>query len=196
MPRGRPRKFDEDQALNGAMLLFWERGLTAASLDDLSKAMGMNRPSIYNAFGDKEAIYAKALARFCEQLNQGIADTLESVGSLEEGLVAFFDRAIDVYCGANPAMGCFMVCTAPAEAFNHPEIGRGLKDLMKRLDQSLADRLRRAQNEGDLSEDIDAGQTAKLLQATLQTIALRARTGTAKRELRRIARYAVERLIA
>ena len=75
MPRGRPRKYDEDQALSGAMLLFWERGFSATSLDDLSKAMGMNRPSIYNAFGDKEAIYAKALARFCEQLDQGIEET-------------------------------------------------------------------------------------------------------------------------
>ena len=69
MPRGRPRQFDEDAALTGAMMVFWEKGLAATSLDDLAQAMGMNRPSIYNAFGNKDAIYRTALARFCGQLD-------------------------------------------------------------------------------------------------------------------------------
>ena len=69
MARGRPRKFDEDQALNGAMVLFWQKGLSSTSLDELAEAMNMNRPSIYNAFGNKDAIYRTTLARFCGQGN-------------------------------------------------------------------------------------------------------------------------------
>jgi len=82
MARGRPRKFDEDQALAGAMTLFWEKGLSATSLDDLALAMNMNRPSIYNAFGNKEAIYRRSLQRFCGQLDQGMQVTLGSDKSL------------------------------------------------------------------------------------------------------------------
>ena len=194
MARGRPRKFDEDQALNGAMLLFWEKGLSATSLDDLAQAMDMNRPSIYNAFGNKDEIYRKALARFCGQLDQGMAATLDAIPDLAEGLQAFFERAIGVYCGSNPAMGCLMICTAPSEAFSHPEVGADLRGLIKRLDQGFEQRLKRAQETGEIDATTDIKLTARLLQATLQTIALRARSGTSKTELKHIARYAVERL--
>ena len=195
MGRGRPRKFDEDEALNGAMLLFWKKGLSATSLDDLSRAMRMNRPSIYNTFGNKDEIYRKALDRFCGQLDEGMEETLEAVPELRKGLLAFFDRAIAVYCGSDPAMGCLMVCTAPSEALSHPEVGEDLNDLIRRIDGGFARRLERARIEGEISSDIETRLTARLLQATLQTIALRARAGTSKRELRKIATYAVDRLL-
>ena len=194
MARGRPRKFNEDEALNGAMLLFWEKGLSATSLDDLAQAMNMNRPSIYNAFGNKDEIYRKALDKFCGQLDLGLEETLEKIPTLREGLKAFFDRAIGVYCGTNPAMGCLMICTAPSEAFSHPKVGQDLQGLIQRLDNGFFQRLKKAQTEGELSNDVQADLTARLLQATLQTLALRARAGTSKRELKKIADYAVERL--
>lgn len=190
MPRGRPRKFDEDAALTGAMLVFWEKGLSATSLDDLASAMNMNRPSIYNAFGNKDQIYRQALQRFCGQLEQGMEETLSTTVALQEGLTAFFNRAIDVYCGTNPSMGCLMVCTAPSEAFSHPEVGEDLRDLIKGLDHSIAERLKQAQSNGELDKGTDVQLTAQLLQATLQTLALRARVGATKKELRKLAKYA------
>src|SRR5262245_20822174 len=63
-PRGRPRKYDPDDALAKAMGAFWDRGYAATSLDDISAATGMNRPSLYAAFGDKQAIYLKAIERY------------------------------------------------------------------------------------------------------------------------------------
>ena len=195
MARGRPRKFDEDEALNGAMVLFWQKGLSATSLDDLSKAMKMNRPSIYNAFGNKDEIYRKALDRFCGQLDKGMEETLEAIPELHDGLRAFYDRAIAVYCGTNPAMGCLMICTAPSEAFSYPQVGEDLRRLIRRMDQGFTKRLKRAQAEGELSVDIEADLTASLLQATLQTVALRARAGASKKELQKITGYAVERLL-
>ena len=194
MPRGRPRKYDEDAALTGAMLLFWQKGLSATSLDDLAHAMNMNRPSIYNAFGNKDQIYRKALQRFCGQLDLGVQETLETLPDLQDGLRAFFNRAIDVYCGTDPAMGCLMVCTAPSEVFSHPEVGSDLNELIQRLDKSFVKRLKRAQVEGELADDIDPKLTASLLQATLQTVAIRARAGASKVELKKVASYAVERL--
>ncbi|MDB4151758.1 MAG: TetR/AcrR family transcriptional regulator [Pseudomonadales bacterium] len=195
MARGRPRQFDEDEALTGAMLLFWEKGLSATSLDDLAIAMNMNRPSIYNAFGNKDAIYRKSLARFCGQLDKGMQETLDASTSVDIGLNAFFEQAIEVYCGSNPQMGCLMICTAPSEAVSNPEVGKDLKDLISRLDVGLSQRLARAQRNGEISVDLQPKLTAKLLQATLQTIALRARTGEPKASLRKLARYAVKTLV-
>ena len=195
MARGRPRQFDEDEALTGAMLLFWEKGLSATSLDDLAIAMNMNRPSIYNAFGNKDAIYRKSLARFCGQLDKGMQETLDASTSVDIGLNAFFEQAIEVYCGSNPQMGCLMICTAPSEAVSNPEVGKDLKDLISRLDVGLSQRLARAQRNGEISVDLQPKLTAKLLQATLQTIALRARTGESKASLRKLARYAVKTLL-
>ena len=77
MSRGRPRQFNEDEALGAAMQLFWVQGLSATSLDELAAAMQMNRPSIYNAFGNKDDIYRKALARFCGQLDEGLRHTID-----------------------------------------------------------------------------------------------------------------------
>lgn len=176
------------------MLLIWEKGLSATSLDDLALAMKMNRPSVYNAFGNKEDIYRKAVTMFCGQLNHGFKETLEAIPDLREGLIAFFNDAIEVYCGTNPSLGCLMICTAPSEVFSHPEVGDDLKGLVRQLDRSFTQRLRRAQVEEQLTEDVSPELTAKLLQATRQTLALRARIGTSKRELRKIAHYAVDRL--
>ncbi|QFU74424.1 TetR/AcrR family transcriptional regulator [Halioglobus maricola] len=196
MPRGRPRKFDEDLALMGAMNLFWAKGLSATSLDDLAIAMSMNRPSIYNAFGNKEAIYRKSLERFCGQLDQELQSTLSSGKSLVGALHAFFDQAIDVYCSSQPPLGCLMICTAPSEAINHPEVGDDLKGLIKRLDAGLTDRLVRAQHEGELPEAAQPKLGAQLLQATLQSIALRARSGHSKTSLRKLARYSINLIVS
>ena len=89
-------------------------------------------------------------------------------------------------------MGCLMICTAPAEALSHPQVGEDLQDLIRRLDEGFAGRLRRAEKDGALAAETDPGLAAKMLQATLQTLALRARSGESKAELRRFARYAVD----
>lgn len=195
MARGRPRQFDEDIALTGAMYLFWEKGLSATSLDDLAKAMNMNRPSIYNAFGNKEDIYRKSLAHFCAQLDEGLQQILEKSPNVNSGLIAFFDSAIEVYCASSPSMGCLMICTAPSEALTHPEVRKDLKGLIHRLDSGFAQRIEMAQRDGELSEDVRPKLVAKLLQATLQTLAIRARSGESKASLRKLARYAVDTLV-
>ena len=74
--RGRPRQYDEETALRAAADVFWTKGFSATSLDDLSSAMGMNRPSIYRAFGDKEAIYRRALMQFAQGMEAAFAHTM------------------------------------------------------------------------------------------------------------------------
>ena len=194
-PRGRPRKFDPEVALQKAMLVFWQRGLSATSLDDLSLAMEMNRPSIYNAFGNKEEIYRRVLAQFCGQLDLGVEQILLAESDLRKGLVKFYDQALDVYCGADPAPGCLMMCTAPAEALTHPDIKSDLIALIARVDAKLEQRIKQAVREGDLSASLNPRLTAKMVQGLLHSLALRARAGESKSSLKNLARYSVECLL-
>jgi len=193
--RGRPRKFDPEVALQKAMLVFWQRGLSATSLDDLSLAMEMNRPSIYNAFGNKEEIYRLVLAQFCGQLDLGIEQILLAESDIRKGLVKFYDQALDVYCGADPALGCLMMCTAPAEALAHPDIRSDLIALITRVDAQLERRIKDAIREGDLSASLNPRLTAKMVQGVLHSLALRARAGESKSSLKKLARYSVECLL-
>lgn len=193
--RGRPRKFVPAVALQKAMLVFWQRGLSATSLDDLSLAMGMNRPSIYNAFGNKEEIYRRVLAQFCGQLDLGVGQILLAESDLRKGLVKFYDQALDVYCGADPALGCLMMCTAPAEALAHPDIRSDLIALIARVDAQLEQRIKEAIRKGDLSASLNPRLTAKMVQGLLHSLALRARAGESKSSLKKLARYSVECLL-
>ncbi len=193
--RGRPRKFVPEVALQKAMLVFWQRGLSATSLDDLSLAMGMNRPSIYNAFGNKEEIYRRVLAQFCGQLDLGVRQILLAESDLRKGLVKFYDQALDVYCGADPALGCLMMCTAPAEALAHPDIRSDLIALIARVDAQLEQRIKEAIRKGDLSASLNPRLTAKMVQGLLHSLALRARAGESKSSLKKLARYSVECLL-
>ena len=108
--RGRPRKFDADEALDKALLVFWTRGFAATSLDELAEAMSMRRPSVYNAFGDKESLYRAALGAFQKRLFVGLR-TLEDKDDPRKILERFFTQALDVYTAGETPLGCFIFCT-------------------------------------------------------------------------------------
>jgi AcrR family transcriptional regulator len=185
---GRPRLFDEDAALERALELFWARGLAATSLDDLAAAMGMRRPSLANAFGDKQALYRRALARFADRARAGAAESLVEA-ELARALERFYLGALELYCAREPAAGCLVVCTAPAAALVHPEVRADLLAVVRDLDAALARRFAQA-------GDADPAVSAKLAQAVLHTLAIRARAGESKASLRRLARAAAARLSA
>jgi len=193
--RGRPREFDPQLALQKAMPLFWQKGLSATSLDDLSSAMAMNRPSIYNAFGNKEAIYRKVLAQFCGQLSMAIESALSQTPDIKQGLMKFYDLAVDLYCGTDPSLGCLMMCTAPVETAAHPEVRKDLETLISTVDDRLQQHLQYAAQKGALKRGLDTELTAQLLQAVLHSLALRARAGEADANLREFARFSVQTIL-
>lgn len=191
---GRPRQFKLESALEEASKVFWAQGYSATSMDDLGTAMSMNRPSIYNAFGNKEALYRQSLAQFCGQLDAGIEACLSQIPDFREGLSAFFEQAIALYCASDPSLGCLMICTAPAESINSPDIKGDLASLIKRVDKSFAHHIGNAINDGQLSKQTDVELLAAHLQASLHTIAIRARAGASKQSLRKYASFAVQQL--
>ena len=182
--RGRPRGYDPDTALGQAMGLFWDQGYAETSLDDLALATGMNRPSLYGAFGDKKALYLAALARYRAVGDQAIDRVLSRDEPLRAALARFFGGALEFYLSGDAGQrGCMLISTATAGAVLDPEIRDALRQALRGFDVKLTARLRRAVVEGDLPKDADPAQMARIISAVQHSMAVRARAGDAREEL-------------
>jgi AcrR family transcriptional regulator len=195
-PRGRPRSFDEGEVLERALQTFWTRGFDATSLDDLTEATGVARPSLFAAFGNKEAIYVRAIDRYGDRMRTTFDASFTEEASLGEALERFFLASIDMYCsGEDGPRGCFGFCTAPAAAVEHPEIRRALAGAIESTDARFEAEFRRAIKRGQLSAAADTQRLGRTASATLHSIAVRARAGADRGELQLIANHAVEDLL-
>jgi len=196
-PRGRPRSYDPERALHRATRAFWRAGFAGTSLDDLSAATGMNRPSLYGAFGDKRALYLAALERYACTSSAAIADALAPEVPLAEGLERVYERALALYfADAAAPLGCFLVGTAVTEAARdrgvRERLGKALSDFTRRFER----RLEIARERGELPPDADPRRLAELSGAVLHSLALRARAGDSRASLRDFARGSVQLLLA
>jgi AcrR family transcriptional regulator len=189
-PRGRPRSFDEGEVLEKARGVFWDLGYAAASLDDIARATGLNRPSLYGAFGDKHALYLAALRRTCAQSVAAMTAMLEREGPLREVLTAFYAAAIRVYrAGDAGARGCFVIGTAVTEALDDADTRAILADYLADTDALFTARIKQAKAAGDYRGKSRAG--GAMASAALHTLAIRARAGASEDELSRVADAAV-----
>jgi AcrR family transcriptional regulator len=190
--RGRPRAYDPQAALQQATDRFWRSGYSSTSLDEICAATGMNRPSLYAAFGDKHTLYLKALERYWQfslvTMREALADGDQT---LAEALMRAYDGQLSIYFSDDGLpRGCFAVGTATTEAVEDPEIRSALAEGLRMLDADFEARLRMARDRGELKDDADPAALAVLASATLHTIAIRARAGVPRTELREIARKA------
>ena len=189
--RGRPRAYDPEAALQRATDTFWRTGYSGTSLDEISAATGMNRPSLRAAFGDKHALYLKALRGYWDFKFAKMREALKG-GTLEEALMHAYEAALSIYfSGEDRARGCFVLGTAITEAVEDPEIRRIVTEGFQRLDADFEARLRLARVSGELREGADPQALAVLATATMHTIAIRARAGAPRDDLRTLARNAV-----
>ena len=194
--RGRPRQYDEDVALQAAGEVFWTKGFSATSLDDLTVAMGMNRPSIYRAFGDKEAVYRKALMQFCQGMEAAFERTMLAEDDIRKALASFYQDALEVYTSGDQPKGCLVMGTAVAAAVCHPEIQADLLNVIRDLDQKIAKRLEQARDAGQLEASFDATGRAAVAQSLLHSLSLRARAGETPKRLRRMIEAGVETVVS
>lgn len=188
--RGRPRKFDEAAVLERARDVFWNYGYAATSLDDLAAATGLNRPSLYAAFGDKHALYLRTLDENRAWSVEGIRQRMEGSGPLRQVLYNFLIEAAEsTLAGEMGARGCFVVCTAVTESLRDPDTRTVAASYVKDVDRLFRDRFERSK--GELNVGVDPASAAAVASAMLQTLAVRARTGSGRNELANIARAAV-----
>ncbi len=165
------------------MDLFWDQGYAAASLDDLSRAMGMNRPSIYAAFGDKQALYRQALDQYRANARAAFAGAFAK-RPLRLALRSFYERAIDLYLtGPSAARGCFMIGTALTEAVTNSDLRKSLAETMRALDAALAARIALGQQQGEIAPDAQPAQLAQVASAMLYLLSIEARAGAPRKAL-------------
>ena len=194
--RGRPRAYEPDIALGKALDLFRTQGFAATSLDDLSEATGMNRQSLYGAFGDKRELYIKSYQRYREEARAAMVEIFAKEMPLRQRLERIFASALNIYLsGEKGPRGCFTVVTAASEAVGDPEIRAMVLDGLAELDKAFANCFRRAREKGELSDSADPAVLAQLASATVHTIAIRSRARVPRKDLEAIIKGAIDLMV-
>jgi len=183
-PRGRPRGFAPEEVLQRVRDVFIEKGFAGASLDELSEAAGLNRPSLYAAFGDKEQLYIHALRHYGMQGVAGIDAIFAGKGPIGKRLGQVFKGAIDIYTAPPFPRGCMIVGTAAVEAPTRPKIAAAAAELLQASENAFERAFSRAVAEGELAAEPPPAGRARMAGAALDTLAIRARLGTKPAELR------------
>ena len=189
-PRGRPRSFDPAEALEKARAVFWNQGYAAASLDDLAAATGLNRPSLYAAFGDKHALYMAALEQSRSEGVGALTAALKSPGPLRQVLGVIFDRTVKIYRrGESGQRGCFLVGTAVTQAVDDPDARAVLGRYVAEMDDLFLARFEADRDE--LAPALTPAAAAAMATAAIHSLAIRARTGAGEAQLKAVGQAAV-----
>jgi AcrR family transcriptional regulator len=193
--RGRPRAYQPDVALGKALDLFRKGGFAATSLDDLSTATGMNRPSLYGAFGDKRELYIKSYQRYRDDARAAMIEIFRDEMPVRKRLERIFAIALDIYLEGESPRGCFTVMTAASEAVADPGIRAMVLEGFVELDKAFAFCFRTAKEKGEVAAPSDPIVLAQLASATLHTVAIRARAGVPRKELEAIVKGALDLML-
>ncbi len=181
--RGRPRGFDAEEVLEKVRAVFMAKGFTGASLDELAAAAGLNRPSLYAAFGDKEQLYIATLRFYGTRSIEGLDAILAGPGTIQQRLARVYSAAIDLYTAPPHRPGCMIVGTAAVEAPTYPKIGAAAAELLAAIEKSLE----RAFAASDLPQKPTPAARARMAGAIMYAIAIRARLGAKASDLKAFA---------
>lgn len=182
--RGRPRAYDPAVALAKATETFWLQGYAGASLDDLSAATGMNRPSLYGAFGDKQALFSAAIDAYMDTRREAMVRAFQAGGTLREALQRVYRAALDIYlAGDVGGRGCFMVSAGLGQAVVDPAVRDKVAAGLRELDRGFERLVARAQAAGELQPGVDPAALAKVAGGMLNALSVRARAGETREQL-------------
>ena len=177
--RGRPRSFDVDIALDRAVEVFWKHGFQDASIHELTEAMALSKPSLYAAFGDKEALYLKTLDRYMARLVERHAGGLEAEPDAKLAVAGFLRSLAAMLADPSLPGGCFIIngtsdcggSTIPAS------VELALREAMQASETMILQRLQRAQRDGALSADAQPEALAAMFGALIAGMAVQAKSG-------------------
>jgi AcrR family transcriptional regulator len=195
--RGRPRKFDEDETLDRIMQVFWKNGYAATSLDQLAEATGLNRPSLYAAFGSKKDMYLNVINRFADRMHAYLAEAGQQATGANPRLKAILTAAIDLYTGStdlsDAPYGCLAISTLQTEAARDKEFQCALDAVIARMDRGFASLIRHEDQDTMTEEDVRTA--AQHLALILHGLSIRARAGETPDVLKRLAVSAVDKIV-
>jgi TetR/AcrR family transcriptional repressor of nem operon len=162
MPR--PKAFDPDAVVGAALELFWTRGYQATSFDDITRATGVNKPSLYAEFGDKSGLFARVLERYHEMLLAHASAMLGGQGNVRDAIRAWLLSFLPSCSGAAGGRGCLSVnATLDAAAAADPAAARRVADFRRTIERLLTRVIRRGVASGELSRAVDPQAAARLL---------------------------------
>lgn len=185
--RGRPRAFDRQLALRSAMEVFWARGYERASLSDLTEAMGINSPSLYAAFGSKEALFHEALALYEQTEGADIWSGVPTAPDARSACLHLLRASAEFFADDTRRRGCMIVLSAPQIEGANPTVSEELKLHRAQSTAVLKDRLERAAAEGDLPPIADCEAIATYIVTVQHGMSIQARDGASRKMLLAIA---------
>ncbi len=177
MTAGRPLQFDPDTALESAMQLFWQKGYESTSLNDLLKATGLSKSSLYQTFGNKHQLFEQSIAHYRQHLVQDLKAMLSNARSGRQFIEKIFFSVADEVKGKNSRRGCLVMNTASEFAQSDPVIARLVKQGTKGFYDVFETAVRRAQNEGDIPANKDARTLAIYLVSSMSGLKTQVKAG-------------------
>lgn len=187
---GRPRTFDVEQALEAALGVFWRKGFEGTSYADLVAATGVERPALYSAFGNKEALFLKALDRYGSHYGNYVWEAL-NLDSARAVATSVLEGAVELNTRFADRAGCFGINGALAGSDESETSRRALIKWRADGEAVLRDRFERAKREGDLTADADASVLSAYILTVAHGIAVQAKAGFSKETLTAVARQAL-----
>ena len=182
---GRPLGFAENEALEAAIRVFWQKGYEGATLADLTEAMGINRSSMYATFGDKQALFRLAIARYAEGPAAYTREALKQP-TARAVVEALLRGALELLTDPSHPRGCLSVQGALACGSHAEPMKQVMIEWRRQGESEIQKRLQRARREGDLAKDLDPGDLARYISTVLTGLAVQAANGSSKAEMTRL----------
>ena len=190
----RTRQFDERQALVSAMLTFWEKGYEATSIQDLEQAMDLNRTSIYNAFGNKRAIFTRVMDCYKDSVMAALFVELDGAATIKEGVRSMLNGALDIHFDVENPGGCLVILSILESEQHDEQAQNAMAQTMHDLKNALQARLSKAKKSGELSKDLDVGSTATTIATTLAGLMVMGKANFTKASLKKTVNQVVSLL--
>ncbi len=187
---GRPRSFSENAALNAAMRVFWEKGYEGTSLDDLTQAMGINRSSLYATFGDKETLFGLVMDRYAAGPLAFLSRSLKQP-TARAVVEALLGATVKFLADANHPRGCLTLQGGLACGAGRETVKQALIDWRKTGLAHIEKRMRQAQDEGDLPQDVDPKDFARYVSIVMNGLGVQAANGATRTEMNRAVNLAL-----
>ena len=196
LPRGRPREFDTDAAVERAMAVFWSAGYHGTSLPDLLKATALSRGSLYAAFGDKHGLFLRALDRYIDDALARLDGELDPRKSALAGVRKCLAGYVDRTSGVAGKRGCLVVATAMELAAHDPEVEQRIRRFFRTMETRLTEALARAQASGELADGVDPRIAARLLVCLVEGMRVVAKTGADRATSQAVVKTLIDRFAA